>query len=175
MLYHFQLCMFSHFNRAQLFATLWTVSCQAPLSMGFRRQEYWSGLPFPSPGDLPDPGIKPTSLIFCIGRQVFFFFFTTSANWEVLFNPESESKTESEVTQSCPTLCNPTDYSLPGSSVHGIFQARVLEWVAIAFSRGSSWPRDWTQVSRIVGRGFTIWATREVLDSINFPFSGVGK
>ena len=68
----------------------------------------------------------------------FFFFFTTSANWEVLFNPESESKTESEVTQSCPTLCNPTDYSLPGSSVHGIFQARVLEWVAIAFSRGSS-------------------------------------
>ena len=57
----------------------------------------------------------------------------------------------------CPTLCNPTDYSLPGSSVHGIFQARVLEWVAIAFSRGSSRPRDRTQVSLIVGRGFTIW------------------
>ena len=41
------------------FATSWTVACQAPLSMGFSRQEYWSGLPFPSPGDLPDPGIEP--------------------------------------------------------------------------------------------------------------------
>ena len=53
------------------------------------------------------------------------------------------------------------DYSLPGSSVHGIFQARVLEWVAISFSRGSSRPRDQTQVSRIAGRHFTLWATRE--------------
>ena len=53
----------------------------------------------------------------------------------------------------------PYDCSLPGSSVHGIFQARVLEWVAISFSRGSSWPRDWTQVSHIAGRHFTIWAT----------------
>ena len=53
--------------------------------------------------------------------------------------------------------------SLPRSSIHGIFQARVLEWVAISFSRGSSWPRDWTLVSCIVGRCFTIWATREVL------------
>ena len=48
----------------------------------------------------------------------------------------------SEVAQSCPTLCEPMDCSLLGSSVHGIFQARVLEWVAISFSRGSSWPRD---------------------------------
>ena len=68
---------------------------------------------------------------------------------------------ESEVTQSCPTLCNPMDCSLAGSSIHGIFQARILEWVAISFSRRSSWPRDWTWVSRIVGRCFTIWATRE--------------
>ena len=52
--------------------------------------------------------------------------------------------------------------SQPGSSIHGIFQARVLEWVAISFSRESSWPRDWTQVSCIVGRCFTIWATKEV-------------
>ena len=52
--------------------------------------------------------------------------------------------------------------SLPGSSIHGIFQARVLEWVAIAFSRGSSWPRDRTPVSHIVDRRFTVWATREV-------------
>ena len=55
------------------------------------------------------------------------------------------------------------DCSLPGSLVHGIFQARVLEWVAISFSRGSSQPRDWTRISPIVGRGFTIWATREAL------------
>ena len=51
--------------------------------------------------------------------------------------------------------------SLPDSSVHGILQARILEWVAISFSRGSSRPRDWTQVSLIVGRLFTNWATRE--------------
>ena len=49
---------------------------------------------------------------------------------------------DSEVAQSCPTLCDPMDYSLPGSSVHGIFQAIVLEWIAIYFSRGSSQPRD---------------------------------
>ena len=68
---------------------------------------------------------------------------------------------KSDATQSCPTLCDPMDYSPPGFSVHGIFQARVLEWVAISFSRGSSWPRDQTWVSRIAGRRFTIWATRE--------------
>ena len=68
----------------------------------------------------------------------------------------------SEVAQSCPTLCDPMNCSLPGSSVHGIFQTRVLEWVAISFSRRSSQPRDWTQISCIVGRCFTIWATREV-------------
>ena len=70
-------------------------------------------------------------------------------------------RSDSEVAQSCPTLCNPMDCSLPGSSVHGIFQARVLEWVAISFSRGSSQPRDRTRVSRIPGRRFIIWATRE--------------
>ena len=52
-------------------------------------------------------------------------------------------------------------YSPPGSSLHGILQARILEWVAIFFSRGSSCPRDWTQVSCISGRFFTVWATRE--------------
>ena len=56
--------------------------------------------------------------------------------------------------QSCLTLCNLTDYSLPGSPVHGILQARGLEWVDIPFSRGSSWPRDRTQVSWIAGRFF---------------------
>ena len=64
------------------------------------------------------------------------------------------------VTQLCPTLCDPMDCSLSGYSIHGIFQARVLEWIAIAFSRGSSRPRDWTWVSCIAGRRFTVWATR---------------
>ena len=54
-------CMLSHFSHVQLFATLCTIACQAPLPMGFSRQEYWSGLPVPSPGVLPNPGIKPGS------------------------------------------------------------------------------------------------------------------
>ena len=72
---------------------------------------------------------------------------------------QQKSKSESEVAQSCLTLCDPMDYSLPGFSVYRIFQARVPEWVAISFSRGSSLPRDWTWVSHIAGRGFTLWAT----------------
>ena len=64
-----------------------------------------------------------------------------------------------EVAQSCLTLCNPVDCSPLNSSIHGILQARILEWVAISFSRGSSRPWDQTQVSRIVGGRFTIWAT----------------
>ena len=70
-------------------------------------------------------------------------------------------KNESEVAQSCPTPSDPMDCSPPGSSIHGSFQARVLEWVAISFSRGSFWPRDRIQVSCIAGRRFTLWATRE--------------
>ena len=58
------------------------------------------------------------------------------------------------------TLCDTTDCSQPGFSVHGIRQARVLEWVSIPFSRGSSWPRNWTRISCIAGRFFTIWATK---------------
>ena len=61
----------------------------------------------------------------------------------------------------CPTLSDPMHCSLPDSSVHGILQTRILEWVAISYSRGSSQPRDWTWVSHIAGRFFTIWATRE--------------
>ena len=55
------MCVLSRFGRVWLLATPWTVACQAPLSMGFSRQEYWSWLPFPLPGDLPDPGVKPMS------------------------------------------------------------------------------------------------------------------
>ena len=64
--------------------------------------------------------------------------------------------------QSCLTLCDPMDCSWPDSSVHGILQARILEWVAMPSSRGSSQPRDWTHVSCIASGYFTIWATREV-------------
>ena len=71
------------------------------------------------------------------------------------------------VAQSCPTLCDPIDCSPPSSSVHGILQARILEWVAMPSSRGSSEPRDWTQVSCVAGGFFTISATREVQISIN--------
>jgi len=67
----------------------------------------------------------------------------------------------SEIAQSCPILCNPMECSRPGSSLCGIFQARILQWVAISFSRGYSWPRDRTRVSRIPGRRFNLWATRE--------------
>ena len=67
----------------------------------------------------------------------------------------------SEVARSCLTLCDPVDCSLPGSSLHGVLQARILEWVAISFSRGSSPPRDQTQVPHIVGRCLNLWATRE--------------
>ena len=68
---------------------------------------------------------------------------------------------ESEVAQSCLTLCDPMDGSLPGSAIHGIFQARILEWAAISFSRRSSQPRDRTRVSCIADRCFTIWSTSE--------------
>ena len=75
-------CMLSCFIHVQLFVMLWTVAHQAPLFMGFSRQEYWSGLPCPPPGDLPDPGVKPVSLMppTLAGR-----FFTTSTTREVLY------------------------------------------------------------------------------------------
>ena len=69
-------------------------------------------------------------------------------------------KAKVSVSQSCPTLCDPIDYSLPGSSVHGIFQARILEWVAMPFSSESSQPREGTQASCTAGRFFPVWATR---------------
>ena len=91
------LLQLSRFSCVRLFATLETAVHHAPPSLGFSRQEHWSGLPFPSPMH------------------------------------------ESEVTQSCPTLHDPMDCSLPSSSIHGIFQARVLEWVVIAFSGMYHW------------------------------------
>ena len=65
------------------------------------------------------------------------------------------------VAQLCPTLCDPMDYSPLGSSVHEILQARILKWLAMPSSRGSSQPRDWTQVSCLVGWFFIVWVTRQ--------------
>ena len=75
------LCVLSHFSCVQLFAVLWTIACQAPLSMGFSRQESWSVLPFPSPGDFPDPGIELASLKSPVLTDG---FLTASATWEAL-------------------------------------------------------------------------------------------
>ena len=120
-------------SRVQLFVTPWTVACQAPYSMGFSSQEYWSGLPFPFPGDLPYPGTKPRS----------------PAPQADCLPSEPPDQIRSDQSLSRVWLCDPRVCSPPGSSVHGISQARILEWIAISFSRGSSWPRDWTHISCI--------------------------
>ena len=111
--------------------------------MGFSRQEYWSGLPCPSPGDLPDPGLEPVPHVL---------------DWQAGSSPlvSTYVKVKLKIPQLCPTLCDPMD-----CTVHGILQARILKWVAFPFSRGSSQTRDRTQVSHIAGRFFTSWATRE--------------
>ena len=70
--------------------------------------------------------------------------------------PKLVSDSDNDVAQSCLTLCDPVGCRSPGSSIHGISQARILEWVAISFSQGSSLPRDQTQVSLIAGRWFNI-------------------
>ena len=72
-------CKLSRYSPVKFFATLWTVACQGPLPMGFSRQEYWSGLPCPPPGDLPHPGIKST---FLMPPALAGEFFTPSATWE---------------------------------------------------------------------------------------------
>ena len=81
-------------------------------------------------------------------------FVQINKHWKWMFKVNTLLKVK--VAQLCPTICNPMDYT-----VHGILQARILEWVAFPFSRGSSQPRDQTQVSHIAGRFFTSWATRE--------------
>ena len=137
----------------QLLSHVWlfviprTVARQAPLSMGFPRQEHWSGLPCPS-GNIPNPGIEPASPALAAG------FFTTEPPGKSYVTAYVHAKS----LQSCPTLCDPMDCSPPGSVVHGILQARTLEWVALPSSRGSSQPRDGTHVSCgswLAGRFFT--------------------
>ena len=113
-------CILSHSSCVWFFATLWTVAWQAALSMGFSRQEYWRGLPFQSPGNLPYPGVDSRS------HALADLFFTTAA-------------AAAKSLQSCPTLCDPIDGSPPGSPIPGIPQARTLEWVAISFHEREKW------------------------------------
>ena len=129
---HFFKRKWKYLSHFQIFGTPWTVDFQAPLSMEFSREEYWSGLPFPSTWDLPNPGIKPSLLH--SGR---FFIVWATREAQILL-----------------TLCDRIDLSPPGSSAHGILQARTLEWAAMPSSSISSWPRDWTHVSHVscIGR-----------------------
>ena len=128
----------SHWLVSDSFVTPRTVLCQAPLSMGLPRQEYWSGLPSLSPGDLPDSCITGG----CFTAE------SPGTFQQFIFN------TKVLVAQSCPTLCNHVNCGPPGPSVHEILQARILEWVALSSSTGSCSPRDGTQVSHVscIGR-----------------------
>ena len=114
-------CVLSRFSHVRLFVTPWTVARQAPLSMGFSRQEYWCGLPCPPPGIFPTQGSNPH-----LSRLLYL-----QASSLPLAPPAAAA---AKSLQSCPTLCDPIDGSPLGSSVPGILQARILEWVAISFS-----------------------------------------
>ena len=112
-----------------------------------------SDLHFPNISDVEDV-LACWSFVYILWRNTFQVFF-----FNFLFCIEVKVKVL--VAQSCLTLCDPMDCRPPGSSVHGVLQARILEWIAILFSRGSSWPRDQIKISCIVGRFFTISATRD--------------
>ena len=101
-------------------ATPWTAAYQAPPSMGFSRQGYWSGVPLPS----PDWSLTLTEISLGPPRN----------QNSLVMHKLSPAAAAAKSFQSCPTLSDPMDCSLPDSSIHGIFQARVLEWVAIVFS-----------------------------------------
>ena len=143
-------------------------------------------MPLPQPGTLPHPRPPQLSLSSEDATQVFLFQgvlpdyhgpghpscvfitvpsaeFITVQSWVCLFHQGMECmrvfKVKVLAVQLCLTLCEPTDCSLPGSSVHGILQAIILEWVAIPSSRGSFWPMDQTWVSCVAGGFFAIWAT----------------
>ena len=117
-------CVCQSLSCVRLFATPWTVACQAPLSMGFFREEYWSGLPFPSPGDPPNPGIKPGS---------------SRSQAESLPSEPTGKPNNVYVSLLFSQIISPfpSTESKNLSFVHVVLQARILAWVAIHFSRGS--------------------------------------
>ena len=131
----------------QLFATPWTVAYQASPSMGFSRQEYWSGVPLPSPGESSQP--RDRTQVSRIGGRGFNLSVTRE---------DSVKKVKVKVKSLSPVRL----FGIPWTAAyHGILQARILEWIASSFSRGSSWSRDRTQIPRNAGRCFNLWATRE--------------
>ena len=97
------------------------ITHQVPLSKGFSGKECWIGLTYPPPGDVTDPGIKPTSLT---SPALSGGFFTTNVTWKAL-----PAAAAAKSLQSCLTLCDPIDGSPPASAVPGILQARTLEWL----------------------------------------------
>ena len=189
------LLLLSCFSCVWLCATPYTAAHQAPPSLEFSSQEHWSGLPFPSlvheserwkwshsvVSDSSWPhGLQPTRLL----HPWDFPGKSTGVGCHCLLHKS---------LQSCPIICDLMDCSPLGSSVHGILQIRILEWVAMPSSRGSSWSMDWIMFlmsPALVRRFFTISATWEALDvpedsqtqhienqsqhpclQINFPFS----
>ena len=171
-------CMLSRFSRVRLFATLWTVARQAPLSRGFSRQDYWSGLSCPSPGDLPDPGVEPSLLgplhwqagslalqppgkprVWGAFGVIIYKVGPPRAKWrETCSRPQVLRSwwgcfSPSVVSNSCdPVACNlQTPLSLGFS--------RQEYWSGLPFPSPGvcSPPRDQTQVSCITGGFFTIW------------------
>ena len=103
------------------------LACQVPLPMEFSRREYWSGVPLPLPGYLPDSRIEPVSPALAGDSLPLHHLGTLAA------------AAAAKSLQSSPTLCHPIDGSPPGSPVPGILQARTLEWVAISFSNAWKW------------------------------------
>ena len=132
------LLLLSRFSRVRLCATPQTAAHQAALSLGFSRQEHWSGLPFPSPMHESE---KWDMLQSPFSSWRFTVFINKSKVWKnsALSNPVNIFSLclGAQSLQSCPTLCYPMNSSLPGSSVHGILQPRILAWDAMPFSRGS--------------------------------------
>ena len=115
-------------SHIHLFATPWTVAHQAPSSMGFSRQEYWIGCHAILQGIFPTQGSNPDLLCLLCWQK-------GSLPLAPPGKPENILEWVSEVTQSCPTVCDPMDCRPPGFSVHGILQSRTLEWVAITSSK----------------------------------------
>ena len=131
-------CVLSCFSHVQLFATLWTIARQVPLSMGFSRQEYWSGLPCPPPGDLPNPGIEPESPM---SLALTGGFFTTNATWE------SQDTTTVAQIRVCEDLSS-------ASSCFAAEETTDQSWIEWGRERNLPWPpffafREWVDVGAI--------------------------
>ena len=138
----------------------WTIAHQAPLSIGFLRQESWSGLPFLSRKNLPDPGIEPASLALQadsllseplgkLSMVCFIMYIILILSYFLFFYLHIYAYIAAKSFQLCLTLCDPIDGSPPGSAISGILQARTLEWVAISFSNAWKWKVKVKSLSRV--------------------------